>query len=42
MAGGVVDGVTEIAVTETGTTNVLAQHTVLINDNSAFVILDCE
>jgi hypothetical protein len=40
VAGDVVDGVTEIVVTETGTTNVLAQHTVQINDNGTFVILD--
>ena len=40
VAGDVVDGVTEIVVTETGTTNVLAQHTVQIDDNGTFVILD--
>ena len=40
VAGDVVDGVTEIVVTETGTTNVLAQHTVQISDNGTFVILD--
>ena len=39
-AGDVIDGVTEIVVTETGTTNVLAQHTVQINDNGTFIILD--
>ncbi len=38
--GDVVNGVTEIVVTETGTTNVLATHQVQINDNGTFVILD--
>jgi hypothetical protein len=39
-AGEVVDGVTTIRVTETGTTNVLAVHRVQINDDSTFVVLD--
>ena len=36
----VVDGVTTIVVTETGTTNVLAEHTVQINEDGTFVIVD--
>ena len=36
----VVDGVTTITVTETGTTNVLAVHHVQINDDGTFVLLD--
>ena len=39
-AGDVVDGVTTITVTETGTRNVLAQHTVQINEDGTFVVLD--
>lgn len=40
VAGDVVDGITEIVVTETGTTNVIAQHSVKIDDNGTFIILD--
>jgi hypothetical protein len=39
-AGDVVDGVTTIRVTETGTTNVLAEHRVQINDDGTFIVLD--
>ena len=39
-ASDVVDGVTTITVTETGTTNVLAIHHVQINDDGTFVLLD--
>jgi hypothetical protein len=39
-AGEVTDGVTTVVVTETGTANVLAAHTVRINDDGTFIILD--
>lgn len=39
-ASEITDGVTTITVTETGTTNVLAEHTVQINDDGNFVLLD--
>jgi hypothetical protein len=39
-ASDVVDGLTTITVTETGTTNVLAVHHVQINDDGTFVLLD--
>ena len=39
-ASEVVDGVTTITVTETGTTNVLAEHIVQISDDGNFILLD--
>ena len=39
-AGDITDGITTVVVTETGSPKVLATHTVQINDDGTFIILD--